>query len=436
MTKSFKIFFQNSKGLNGYILPVFYLFISLYILSKPTFYYPDSYSFLDNDIHRSALFRAYLSVFKYLFGGGFEIGLKLFQLLLNILAIEYVLKTIAKLLDIKRYLLFVIRFSLVLPLVYQYFVVNSLLTEALCYPLFLLLLANIIKGFDAGNWKHYVYAMIFLTLLIGLRGQFLFVLPVLLFIWTYQVLTKRLSKITFLLLILSIPFQFFVNELIEKSVNKLQHGVFTTAPFTGVHLASSVFYLSEAKDSIYFDDELLKSYFNFIHNELKNENLLSSQLIETNENYPFFHENFSEIANATLHEKGMAFLNSKHILEPQNLKRLDDINKAVAYKLISKNFLPWLKLWFDNFKNAIGGIYFACFYTIVFLLFTFHFLYFNNKNSAYFSITILMMFSNILVVTLVIHSIDRYLFYFYWIPFFIFTYLFNLSLKTPSVNAY
>jgi hypothetical protein len=208
------------------VLSIFiYLVLGVFTLAKGALYSPDSYSFLAMDFHRSIGYNSFLKVVTSIFGDSFESPLLILQLAMLIGATSYLIRVIKKLFDLHFIWLLVLQLLLIAPAFYLHYVVNSIFSEALAYPLFLIFTGFALKGFISNSSKHYFYAILTLFVLLLVRGQFIAMIPVLLVLIAIQGIQSKFNK-TILILIGILILMPFISGVTEKIYNKAVHGHF------------------------------------------------------------------------------------------------------------------------------------------------------------------------------------------------------------------
>ena len=138
---------------------------------------------------------------------------------------------------------------------------NQILSEALAYPLFLVLVRFLVQAALDHSIVDLAVASVLTIPLVLTRGQFLFLYPVLglLCAWMYFALPSRRPAVwrASLLLVCCIA----ATNLLERSYFLVRHGRFVTTPFTGIQLAALPFYVATASDAGIFEDDELRAYF-------------------------------------------------------------------------------------------------------------------------------------------------------------------------------
>lgn len=414
---------------NKYIYYFIYILIGVFVVIKGAEYHTDSYAFFRMDFNRWLMYSSFLKFFITIFGDNFELPIIIVQYSFIAIAINFVVKTIKSVFNINFLSQLFLQLILLAPCVYLHFVANRLLSEALSYPLFLLLFSYCFKAFVAEDLKYLYKASLVLFALLLTRGQFIAVIPVLLILSIYVVYKqKNLRKnIPVFLLLIIVP---MLSGLTEKIFNKAVHGNFIGNSMNYVHLISSSFYVSDQEDIDLFTDEDERAYFGLIHESLRLANMTRNQVVELKmDDYEFYELNFSNICNERVHELGLQYFRNKGLnYYEQNIK-LNKLCSQMVLPLFKNNFNNWTKLFYKNVKNSFGSskqmllMLMLLIYALVQLLKT------NSNLYKFISLAILLMFANNTLISGIIHSIKRYLFYFDWVIFAIIILLFHTISK-------
>ena len=277
---------------NKYIYYFIYTLIGVFVVIKGAEYHTDSYAFFRMDFNRWLMYSSFLKFFITIFGDNFELPIIIVQYSFIAIAINFVVKTIKSVFNINFLSQLFLQLILLAPCVYLHFVANRLLSEALSYPLFLLLFSYCFKAFVAEDLKYLYKASLVLFALLLTRGQFIAVIPVLLILSIYVVYKqKNLRKnIPVFLLLIIVP---MLSGLTEKIFNKAVHGNFIGNSMNYVHLISSSFYVSDQEDIDLFTDEDERAYFGLIHESLRLANMTRNQVVELKmDDYEFYELNF------------------------------------------------------------------------------------------------------------------------------------------------
>jgi len=244
---------------------------------------------------------------------------------------------------------------------------NAILTEGISYPFFLLGTCSLLSGIYNKREKDFLVYLVYITLLVLIRGQFLFLYVVFPFIivWLYRTNAKARIGMLAACCILSI----FTGTLLERTYHLLANQRFITTPFGGMQIAIAPMYLSTPQDSLLFSDTLQKSIFTETRAGMVSHNLIPEgwELY-----FPYaFALNYDKI----LYTELMPTLNIHGCLDPVENDR---IMNNIALTLIKHNDISFLHLYVNNVIYYFGGVYY-CVVVCLFLVFA---LYFTIKHPA------------------------------------------------------
>ena len=142
-----------------------------------------------------------------------------------------------------------------------------------------------------------------------------------------------------------------------------------------------------------------------------------------------FTNNYSAIANHTIYSEGYTIFSEKtHLSEFEIIQQIDKTTKRMCIPILKKEFTRWVKFYLSNISHGLFSANYFLFYVML-LLFC---IYYIKNPSFHFEIStlvILLLFGNILIVALGVHTIKRYLFYNNWVLFFIIFLSFNFIQK-------
>ena len=120
------------------------LFVFVFFIKTEVLYSPDSSGYLEMSIIRSCGYPLFIALHKFIFGQYFISALLLSQFTINIIASLFLIKCIRKTLQLSKWFLFLLFILLLTPLLYEIKVANSILSESLAYPLYLIIVGNIL----------------------------------------------------------------------------------------------------------------------------------------------------------------------------------------------------------------------------------------------------------------------------------------------------
>lgn len=417
---------------------ILFLVVSLlalvYVISKGAIYYLDSYAFLDMRFNRSVLYSSFLKLYTTIFGSYFEWPVICSQLLLILYGVYYAINSLDSIFDFNRISYIIILVMMLSPVFYWHLIANKLLSEALAYPLLLMVLGG---SFNYAIYKRIkdLYAVVLILLLLLLcRGQFIVLVPLLL-LGLILVSGRQFNKKQFfigLVLLLLTP---FINELITKSYNKVVHGYFVSNAMTYVHLVSADFYISESGNSNLFEDEDAQNYFKLVNASL-NAADLSREKVRSKEldDQKFYDNNFSKICNERVHEIGLSYFKNKGFNYYDQNIYLNDLCKRMFPVMLKANYKNRIKLFLKNFKTTYGGTKYLILFVMLFLLAIWKL---RNSKDPFYTFVALgfgFMLANSLLIAFVMYPNNRYTFYFDWLIFAVILILIEKSSLKQTVS--
>jgi hypothetical protein len=374
-------------------------------------------------LNHSPGYCTFLKIVTSIFGDYFELPLVIIQYAIIVFGVHFFVITLKNIFNLNPLGFFIIQLICLAPCVYVHNLGSAILSEALTYPIFLVIFAFTLKLFIENNLKYLYKISTLLFLLILIRGQFLALIPVFFLIVGYIIFkTKSFNKnFYFLIILFALP---ILTSLSEKVYNKIVFGYFVNNAMNYVHLISSPFYISSESDINLFKNEDERAYFKLIHNSLKKAELTRNQNLDVDD-YMFYQNNFSKICNRRILDLGLDFYRIKGLNYIEQNIALNELCSKMVYPLVKKNFKIFAKLFIKNISNSFGSSR----QMLLFLGLLFYGLFNFNRSSnniyKFIIIATLFMFANNTLIALVVHSIKRYIFYFDWVIFATFIILFN-----------
>lgn len=422
---------------NNYFL-ILYIFVFIialvFVSTNDTIIHPDSYGYLHSSLIRSFGYPFFISIHKLVFANNYLTFVKFSQFLLIFGSSLFFIKTLQKYILSNKLYLFLVFVILLLPLFFETKIANSILSEGISYAFYLLFLScffTIIFSKKA-EIKQYVFGSLLLILLINTRGQFLFLIPLLIITLALKHYKTKISfkkLLTLFVLIITIP---LLSVLSDKTYHKVKHNYFVSTPWTGIQLAALPIFLSQKNDSILFNDETEKKYFLYVYKKLENDKLLYSQLKKEDYDFDFYAKNYTNICNKNLSDYGESFF----INETQDIKIIknDKITAKIAIVLLKKHFIKWTTFVFKNLYNGYYSIANLC--LLIFILLISLTQYLKTKKKIFLVLLVLglLLFFNLLLISLVEPIIGRYIFYNNWVLFVIIACL--LEKSTLKLNIW
>jgi len=362
---------------------------------------PDTGSYLVYHAIRSPLYPLFLKLNSIFEPYTYNI-IVVIQIFFGFYSSWHLSKVIQKFFNLESWFTFIVFFIFLFPYFGQCKIGNTLLTEALCYPLFLLFVSFLLKGLLEKNTKYLITSFIITMFLILTRRQFLFIYPVISLILVYYALFERKNfkiKLLTFLFILSCG----ATSLIEKTYHYIHTGHFNSTPFTGIQLIIAPLYRSNESDVQLFKKDIQKNIFIKTREKMHQKNAF----FDSTKDYCVFHYfTFSynpiqwESLFPTLHQFGI-----------EDFFYIDQLTTEMAFILIKQNFKSWFTLYFLNVVLSLGGYYYSL--LLMFFFFVSLFFYITKRNNlALLSlVTITLTAANYSLVALVEPILMRYSIY-------------------------
>lgn len=414
---------------------VLYSIIGFIIVLKGPFYFPDSYAFIDMAINHSPVYILFLKFFKIIFGDSFIWPVIITQFLALVYAVNYLSSNLQKQFHLSYIEKYILQFILISPSIYFNYTTGAVLSEALSYPLVLIVFALGFKPFATLNTKLLLKSIIPLYFLVLTRGQFIVIIPVFVAISIYISYQNRAFPIKWSSMILLILLPFFTS-ISERCYNKLMYGYFENNSMNFVHIIAADFYLSNSNTEDIFDNPDEIEYFKIVHNSLTNAELTKQNADAKNKSdIEVYNSNFPKICNRRIYDLGLHYFQKKGLNYFEQHLALNTLCKGMFFKMFKYNFKNRISFFVKNLIATYG----TAKNLLLFLLLIVYSLVkvFKTKNAIYKFILFgsVLMLANSVIIAFVIHAIKRYTFYYYWILFAIMILIFNaLSKKISNEN--
>ena len=131
-----------------------YAIIGVLVMAKGPIYLPDSYTFVDMAFNHSPAYCIFLKIFTSTFGAYFELPVVITQYLIIAFGIHFFVKTLKRLFHIHKVGILIIQLICLAPCVYVHNLGSAILSEALTYPIFLVIFALTLRMFVEENLKY------------------------------------------------------------------------------------------------------------------------------------------------------------------------------------------------------------------------------------------------------------------------------------------
>ncbi len=413
-----------------------YVLVSIYVVMTGVITEPDTISYVGFSLITPPGYGTFLFVFRKLFGEEYYFFVIVFlQWILGLGSCLYLNQILKKTFKIDKRLLIFIDVILVAPIfIPEYLTVNKIVTQGLAYPFFLFVIAFLVQYFFLKQKKYIWFLLTAICLTMLVRTQFLFILPVLLLLMIYQWYSTKNHK-RFIVPILVLVLMPFVISGIQKSFNYVVHGKYINISSTGLQVMILPFFVADADDYQIYDDPNTQAYYKHMYQIALDRKLLDDFYVPVNDNvFHHFDYNFVKISYGVLSLEGRKFLMPENPDSHEALIANDQFLMQMWLPLLLDNFWKCVDLFYKNIEHAFGGFY-IMWLCILLLIASFYIWKEYKDRLALFSlIVLLLMFSNILLICMVQHSIGRYMIYHQWFIPVLFVILMDCILKRKEIQ--
>lgn len=409
--------------------------------SKPLTLSPDSEGYLMGAIYRSLVYPLFLQWLEFSCGDYKSEAIIGLQTLFGLTSSYYLIHTLKKYTSVHRWSLVLLFGILLLPYVSELAIGNRVLSEGLSYPLYLASLTVLFQVFVRDQPVHSLLIITTLFVLLLTRTQFIFVVPVAIFVYGRLFYRNRKVKKALLVgcLIIILP---LLTTLADKSYHALNHGHFVSTPWTGIHLLTPAIFTADESDIDLYKDPMERAYFKEMFSILKKEGLNVNHKIDPHEpDIDIYVKQYSDIANGTLFYKGLPLINGGTYdenakISNQEFIAIDHLTKVMTPALIWDNKVDWLKLYVMNFIHGFGTLSYLMVYLIIFIAGGIAFLKTATPLTKAVVLFTGCVLANMAVISIGMHTIHRFTFYNDWVIFLIiFLLIHYLSTQKTLVDA-
>ena len=263
---------SNKKWWIPFLLPLALLlfFEGMFLIYGPGVY-NDSEQYLQMHIHREPLYPLLLWTLRLCTSEYYLILMGILQNLLMAVSIWLLTRSIARRFSLSFWWQILLVLIQVFPhLLIKFFsamsifITNSVMSEALAFPLFTLWAMNALELLWEGKRKNAV-GMLVLSILLSLtRGQMMVTILVFFFVELYRIIFfSERKRILILLpgLILLVASAFGVRTLTVRCYNFAVHGRFINNTYGNVNLVTDMIYASDREDGENIKDEQTRAFF-------------------------------------------------------------------------------------------------------------------------------------------------------------------------------
>ena len=407
----------EKKNAESSALVICFGLLFVYFILQSPLYSPDTCSYLKGDIYRLPGYVIYLNVLEAIFGASYDVVAVGLHLLVGFMGIWIIYKNFVSYFNLKNIAKLLFLSVLLFPYFPPLLTANNLTSEGLAYPLYLALISFTLDFLFRNKRKRIIPLAAVFILLILTRGQFIVFIPIFIFIMILGMKKHifKLRNLSLLILIISLP---FLSGLMDSTYRKINHGFFEKTPFSYVNAISLPLFVSQKTDGDLMSTQAHKTLFTITYKKIDNLDLLSSKVEGTAmDKYLLFHDNFPAICNQNIHKQGRAYFRKHDKTFLKDFILIEKACKEMFPVLLKANFKEWGRLYLTSIIFGLGSLWVLLLALIIFVASLFSILKKYSKETVFLFFATSLILSNAMITALATHSIQRYLFYNYFLGF-------------------
>jgi hypothetical protein len=365
---------------------------------------PDTTQYVHESAFRSPGYPWFLHIDMGILGAhNFSLTFAL-QLILGVVSSIYAGSKLRKLLNLPHYMSYLFSIIFLIPYFFgDYKFANRLLSEGICYPLYLFGFSNLLIGLTEKRVKNFYIFFVCLFLMVLTRPQMIFLYPISAVAVLYACVFFKNKTSIKVMLILTLLATIIGANITDRAYHYFKHGHFAKEPVFGFSLVVAPLYLSHASDAKLIHDPINRKLFLEIHKTIVTKHA-------SNETY-----NISRAENTFDHYAGsynVITWDSMHpIFAKSGINNWYEMNRRaeqIAWPLLKAHWKGYLELWFYAVKEKLGGYYGSLFCILILILSFFIHLKRKDQLSLILFFTVLTSFANYTSVALVEIILRRY----------------------------
>lgn len=222
--------------------------------------YNDSEQYIMMHIHREPLYPLYLAAFRAVFGEGYLVWAMAGQGILTALGITALAEYVTRHFGLRLWEeLLIVALQLLPHLITRYvsalhiFLENSVMSEALCIPLFTIFIYFVLRMLFEGKWRDTVLALLFAYLLSMTRGQMMTTILLWALLLGIRLLLNKKYRSLFICAS-TVIFVFLLRDLTVHVYNYGVTGYFMGNTYGQVNTLTNVMYACDEGDREVFEE--------------------------------------------------------------------------------------------------------------------------------------------------------------------------------------
>ena len=333
---------------------------SLHIGVLP-FVNPDTTQYVNGSAFRAPVYPAFLHMDMLLTGNSHFYFVFIIQLLLGVISSYYAGNTLKKLLDQPHWMGYLFTALFLIPYFFgDYKFANRLLSEGLCYPLYLIGFSQLLLGLVEKKIKPLLIFSATLYLMVLTRPQLMFLYPISFFAWLYVTIHFNISRLAKCLLLTGLILVIGSTMITDRLYHYIKHGHFASEPALGISLAIAPLYLSQPSDAALFHSTHQKELFTKLYEQLSqrktNINFYSQSHSEN------IYYNFAGSFNIITWDIIYQTFKNNH---QSNWYHINSQLLSMDFILLKAHWKKYISLWFFAVKEKMGGYYWLLFYLLL-----------------------------------------------------------------------
>ncbi|MGB0896769.1 MAG: hypothetical protein ACPGU9_03600 [Flavobacteriaceae bacterium] len=422
-----------------------YVFIILSITSllfvgvKGPLLYNDSNAYFGMWPYVSAGYPFFLRSLHVVFGDMYPMAAVTLQYIAVIVSIYVFVTKFLTLFKLQTYQYILILLLLFYPVFdSNVYMITNISTEGLCFALFLQVIHLSYRVLFLHDVKLLLLLWLFMIVLVSIRGQFQFLVPVFIAIELVRFFMTKKWSFKHLIVLFTIPLAVFV---VDNVYHKLIQKQYFSTPFVWTAFVTSILFVADDADVEFLDTENQKEVFKLVKAKFKEKGVDNKSHKYYEEpidyNYFFYHYELPTLCNQTVQQDVLNYYlegqprDTEHIVAAY--LKLERTHKELFFQLFPHVFQKWSALTFQNFKTGIGGVSIAIAYIFALVILLMYYAKTHQTLLLWMSCLLVVLLLNRVVVSVSVHGLTRYFFYTDWIT--VFLLFLGVNMYRQKLNA-
>lgn len=242
--------------------------------------YNDSEQYITMHIHREPLYPLYLAAFRAVFGDGYLVWAMAGQGFLAAVGITALTEYVTRHFGLRLWEeLLIVALQLLPHLITRYvsalhiFLENSVMSEALCIPLFTIFIYFLLRMLFEGKWRDAVFALFFAYLLSMTRGQMMTTILLWALLLGIRVIVNKKYR-SLLICVSAVILVFLLRDLTVHVYNYGVTGYFMGNTYGKVNTLTNVIYACDEENREVFEEgDLEQAFFDSFYGKAMEQGL-------------------------------------------------------------------------------------------------------------------------------------------------------------------